>query len=177
MIENEQSSAIHTAETVEEKVSLSDRFGLWLGFHPVKQDTYFNIIEGYAAAFDLDIDKETLRAEALEWSMTRGSRSGRVAWQFIQDLQVGWAGGSVRRLASWRLTVSGPPIGAAANLKYWIDRLIPSANFKMKLGASYIARISDLCDDLPPLNLLTAAHEKCLVMGVCRHPAMGVLNQ
>ena len=86
MIENERSSAIHTAETVEEKVSLSDRFGLWLGFHPVKQDTYFNIIEGYAAAFDLDIDKETLRAEALEWSMTRGSRSGRVAWQFIQDL-------------------------------------------------------------------------------------------
>ena len=86
MIENEQSSAIHTAETVEEKVSLSDRFGLWLGFHPVKQDTYFNIIEGYAAAFDLNIDKETLRAEALEWSMTRGSRSGRVAWQFIQDL-------------------------------------------------------------------------------------------
>ena len=86
MIENEQSSAIHTAETVEEKVSLSDRFGLWLGFHPVKQDTYFNIIEGYAAAFDLDIDKENLRAEALEWSMTRGSRSGRVAWQFIQDL-------------------------------------------------------------------------------------------
>ena len=86
MIENERSSAIHTAETVEEKVSLSDRFGLWLGFHPVKQDTYFNIIEGYAAAFNLDIDQETLRAEALEWSMTRGSRSGRVAWQFIQDL-------------------------------------------------------------------------------------------
>ncbi len=86
MIENERSSAIHTAEAVEEKVSLSDRFGLWLGFHPVKQDTYFEIIEGYADAFGLDIDKETLRAEALEWSMTRGSRSGRVAWQFMQDL-------------------------------------------------------------------------------------------
>jgi len=86
MIENERSSAIHTAEAVEEKVSLSDRFGLWLGFHPVKQDTYFEIIEGYADAFDIDIDKETLRAEALEWSMTRGSRSGRVAWQFMQDL-------------------------------------------------------------------------------------------
>ncbi|MEK9678062.1 MAG: ATP-binding protein [Rhodospirillaceae bacterium] len=86
MIENERSSAIHTAEAVEEKVSLSDRFGLWLGFHPVKQDTYFEIIEGYAEAFGLDIDKETLRAEALEWSMTRGSRSGRVAWQFMQDL-------------------------------------------------------------------------------------------
>ena len=86
MIENERSTAIHTAEAVEEKVSLSDRFGLWLGFHPVKQDTFFEIIEGYADAYHLDIDKEQLRAEALEWSMTRGSRSGRVAWQFIQDL-------------------------------------------------------------------------------------------
>ena len=86
MIENERSSAIHTAEAVEEKVSLSDRFGLWLGFHPVKQDTFFEIIDGYADSFGLDIDKKTLRAEALEWSMTRGSRSGRVAWQFIQDL-------------------------------------------------------------------------------------------
>ena len=86
MIENEQSSAIHTAETVEEKVSLSDRFGLWLGFHPLKQETYFEIIEGYAKFYSLDIGAETLRAKALEWSMTRGSRSGRVAWQFIQDL-------------------------------------------------------------------------------------------
>ena len=86
MIENERGNAINPAEAVEEKVSLSDRFGLWLGFHPVNQDTYFDIIEGYAAAFDLDIDRETLRAKALEWSMTRGSRSGRVAWQFMQDL-------------------------------------------------------------------------------------------
>ncbi len=86
MIENERSTAIHTAEAVEEKVSLSDRFGLWLGFHPVKQDIFFEIIEGYADSYGLDIDKEQLRAEALEWSMTRGSRSGRVAWQFIQDL-------------------------------------------------------------------------------------------
>ena len=86
MIENERSTAIHTAEAVEEKVSLSDRFGLWLGFHPVKQDTFFEIIEGYADRYDLDIDKKQLHAEALEWSMTRGSRSGRVAWQFIQDL-------------------------------------------------------------------------------------------
>ena len=86
MIENERSSAIHTAEAVEERVSLSDRFGLWLGFHPLKQITFFEIIDAYADAFNLDIDKKILRAEALEWSMTRGSRSGRVAWQFIQDL-------------------------------------------------------------------------------------------
>ncbi len=86
MIENERSTAINPAEAVEEKVSLSDRFGLWLGFHNCDQDTYFAIVEGYAEHFNLfnkDID---LRAEAIEWSMTRGSRSGRVAWQFIQDL-------------------------------------------------------------------------------------------
>ena len=86
MIENERSTAINPGEAVEEKVSLSDRFGLWLGFHPVSQDIFFEIIEGYAKHYGLDIPRERLRAEALEWSMTRGSRSGRVAWQFIQDL-------------------------------------------------------------------------------------------
>jgi len=86
MIENERSTAINPAEAVEEKVSLSDRFGLWLGFHNCSQDTYFAIIEGYADHYGLEINNEQLRAEALEWSMTRGARSGRVAWQFIQDL-------------------------------------------------------------------------------------------
>ena len=86
MIENERSTAINPGEAVEEKVSLSDRFGLWLGFHPVTQDVYFDIIDGYAKHFGLNISKEDLHAQALEWSMTRGSRSGRVAWQFIQDL-------------------------------------------------------------------------------------------
>ena len=86
MIENERSSAINPAEAVEEKVSLSDRFGLWLGFHNLDQDTYFEIIEIYANHFKLEFSKETLRADALEWSMGRGARSGRVAWQYIQDL-------------------------------------------------------------------------------------------
>ncbi|NFV79942.1 ATP-binding protein [Magnetospirillum aberrantis] len=86
MIENERSTAINPHEAVEEKVSLSDRFGLWLGFHHVAQDTYFDIVEGYVSRYGLPIDVETLRAEANEWAMTRGSRSGRVAWQFIQDL-------------------------------------------------------------------------------------------
>jgi predicted AAA+ superfamily ATPase len=86
MIENERSTAINPSEAVEEKVSLSDRFGLWLGFHHCDQDTYFAIIEGYAAHYDLKVPVETLRAEANEWSVTRGARSGRVAWQFIQDL-------------------------------------------------------------------------------------------
>ncbi len=86
MIDNERSCAIHPSEAVEEKVSLSDRFGLWLGFHNQDQDTYFQIVEGYADHFGLDVQTENLRAQALEWSMTRGARSGRVAWQFIQDL-------------------------------------------------------------------------------------------
>jgi uncharacterized protein len=86
MIENERSTAINPAEAVEEKVSLSDRFGLWLGFHNVDQDTYQAIVRGYARHYRLDLPEEQLRAEANEWSITRGSRSGRVAWQFIQDL-------------------------------------------------------------------------------------------
>ncbi|MCH6588796.1 MAG: ATP-binding protein [Proteobacteria bacterium] len=86
MIENERSTAIHTSEAVEEKVSLSDRFGLWLGFHNCDQDTYFAMIEGYARHYGLDLPEAELRAEANEWSITRGGRSGRVAWQYIQDL-------------------------------------------------------------------------------------------
>lgn len=86
MIENERSSAINPAEAVEEKVSLSDRFGLWLGFHPCDQEKYLTMIRGYCAAFGLTIDEETLRAEAIEWQATRGARSGRVAWQFFVDL-------------------------------------------------------------------------------------------
>ena len=86
MIENERSTAISPSEAVEEKVSLSDRFGLWLGFHACDQETYFEIIEGYAGRYRLEVERETLRAEAREWAVTRGSRSGRVAWQFVQDL-------------------------------------------------------------------------------------------
>jgi uncharacterized protein len=86
MIENERSTAIHASEAVEEKVSLSDRFGLWLGFHNCGQDTYLAMIDGYARRYGLDLPKEQLHAEAREWSVTRGGRSGRVAWQYIQDL-------------------------------------------------------------------------------------------
>jgi predicted AAA+ superfamily ATPase len=86
MIENERSTAINPSEAVEEKVSLSDRFGLWIGFHNCDQDTFFAIIEGYAETFKLPIETQELRRQAIEWQMTRGARSGRVAWQFIQDL-------------------------------------------------------------------------------------------
>ena len=86
MIENESSTAIHASEAVEEKVSLSDRFGLWLGFHACDQDTYFDMIRGYISAYGLEIDEAQMLKEAKEWSVTRGNRNGRVAWQYIQDL-------------------------------------------------------------------------------------------
>ena len=86
MIENERSTAINPAEAVEEKVSLSDRFGLWLGFHPCDQDTYLQMIRGYCDAYGIEISNEDLRAEAIEWQQTRGNRSGRVAWQYVVDL-------------------------------------------------------------------------------------------
>jgi predicted AAA+ superfamily ATPase len=86
MIENERSTAISPSEAVEEKVSLSDRFGLWLGFHPCDQDQYLAMIRGYCDAYGVGIDDATLRAEAIEWQATRGARSGRVAWQYFTDL-------------------------------------------------------------------------------------------
>ncbi|VVT12501.1 ATP-binding protein [Hoeflea sp. EC-HK425] len=94
MMENERSTAINPSEAVEEKVSLSDRFGLWLGFHKCSQEDYLEMVDGYAQHFGLETAHEDLKAQALEWSTTRGARSGRVAWQFIQDL----AGRSGQRL-------------------------------------------------------------------------------
>ncbi len=86
MIENERQSGVNPAEAVEEKVSLSDRFGLWLGFHPCDQDAFLAMIRGYCDAFGIGIPDDELLAEAIEWSQTRGSRSGRVAWQYVTDL-------------------------------------------------------------------------------------------
>lgn len=94
MIENERQTALIPSEAVEEKVSLSDRFGLWLGFHPCAQDVYLSMVEGYVRRLELEIDPAELRQQALEWATTRGSRSGRVAMQFVQDL-AGRAGRSL----------------------------------------------------------------------------------
>jgi predicted AAA+ superfamily ATPase len=85
MIDNERSTAINQSESTEEKVSLSDRFGLWIGFYSCDQDAFFAMIDGYASSLGLDLSREVLQARAVEWSVTRGGRSGRVAWQFIQD--------------------------------------------------------------------------------------------
>ena len=86
MIENERSTAINPSEAVEEKVSLSDRFGLWLGFHNTDQKTYLAMIRAYVEAYDLPASEEEWKPQAIEWAVTRGARSGRVAWQFVQDL-------------------------------------------------------------------------------------------
>ena len=86
MIENERSTAINPSEATEEKVSLSDRFGLWLGFHPCDQEQFLAMIRGYCDRFGIEIGEDDLRAEAIEWRQTRGAMSGRVAWQFVQDL-------------------------------------------------------------------------------------------
>jgi hypothetical protein len=86
MMENERATAINPGEAVEEKVSLSDRFGLWLGFHRCSQDEYLAMVEAYVAHYRIPIKSEALRTEALEWATTRGARSGRVAWQYVQDL-------------------------------------------------------------------------------------------
>jgi len=86
MMENERSTAINPGETVEEKVSLSDRFGLWLGFHRCSQDEYLAMVEGYVSHFKIPVGEDDMRREALEWATTRGSRSGRVAWQYVQDV-------------------------------------------------------------------------------------------
>ena len=106
MIENERSTAINPSEATEEKVSLSDRFGLWIGFHNCDQDTFFAMIDGYAASMGLPIAPDALHAQAAEWSVTRGSRSGRVAWQFVQDLagKLGVAPGSAEAVSA-----GGPP--------------------------------------------------------------------
>jgi len=86
MIENERSTAVIPSEAIEEKVSLSDRFGLWLGFHSCSQDEYLDMIRGYIDHYNIPIEEEELHREAIEWTRTRGSRSGRVAWQFVQEL-------------------------------------------------------------------------------------------
>ena len=86
MIENEKSTSINPSETIEEKVSLSDRFGLWIGFHNISQDVYLEIVEGYVNKLNIKINNEDLKSKALEWSITRGARSGRVAWQFILEI-------------------------------------------------------------------------------------------
>ena len=86
MLDNERATAINPGEAIEEKVSLSDRFGLWLGFHKCSQDEFLAMVFGYADHYGLDVPRETLEAEALEWAVTRANRSGRTAWQFIQDV-------------------------------------------------------------------------------------------
>ena len=122
MIENERSTAINPGEAVEEKVSLSDRFGLWLGFHRCSQDEYLAMVKGYCGHFGIRIADDELEREALEWSTTRGSRSGRVAWQFTQEL-AGRLGVRTERIVTRHTRGLDPPkyrnvIFAKAGIQY-----------------------------------------------------------
>src|SRR5262249_3039427 len=111
MMENERSTAINPGEAVEERVSLSDRFGLWLGFHRCSQDEYLAMVEGYVRHFTIPVAPDDMRREALEWATTRGSRSGRVAWQYVQDL-AGRPRGPVREPAAPTRSAPGGRRGA-----------------------------------------------------------------
>ena len=154
MIDNERSTAIHPGEAVEEKVSLSDRFGLWLGFHPCSQETYLAMVERYAAHFGLAIDADELRREALEWAKTRGSRSGRVAWQLIQDV-AGRLGVPVDRLAAGaRLADAGDLRVGGVEQRDRVERLLAVAQLEVQLRRADVAGAADRGDPLAALDPL-----------------------
>ncbi len=127
MMENERSTAINPGEAVEEKVSLSDRFGLWLGFHRCSQDEYLAMVDAYVARYRVPVDAAELRREALEWATTRGARSGRVAWQYVQDL-AGRLGVEDGRKLVFRLR--------AVEILRRIDRRRAFADFEVQAAAT-----------------------------------------
>ena len=135
MMDNERSTAINPGEAVEEKVSLSDRFGLWLGFHRCSQDEYLAMVFGYADHYGLDAPREQIERDALEWATTRGSRSGRTAWQFIQDL----AGRLERRIDAIDAKAAGlsldPPLSLACPQSERVSRSDPRALSGSRLEA------------------------------------------
>ncbi|KAH2823822.1 hypothetical protein KXV85_001430, partial [Aspergillus fumigatus] len=153
MIENERSTAINPGEAVEEKVSLSDRFGLWLGFHRCSQDEYLAMVRGYCCHFGVKIDDEALEREALEWSTTRGSRSGRVAWQFTQEL-AGRLGELLR-----------------------VNRRRSLADLEVQLRRAHLSRLTRLGNDLAALDGVPALHQQFTRMGICGDITVGVPHQ
>ena len=163
MIENERANSIHQGEAVEEKVSLSDRFGMWIGFHNMDQDTYYDIIRGYCVSAGIFSPPfEEVQAKALEWSMTCGGRSGRVAWQFILDL------------------CGGLGIPHDFNLVqefHRVHRLRPFPHLEMQLRRGNASRLSDRRDDLATLDHGTARHLDLVGMGIGGDQAALVLQK
>ena len=191
MMENERSTAINPGEAVEEKVSLSDRFGLWLGFHRCSQDEYLAMVEGYVAHYRIPIDGEELRREALEWATTRGARSGRVAWQYVQD----WRGGSGVRTdargscriarAGVRPGIASRPIelarrvsgSTAAEILRRIDRRRALADLEVQLRRVDVAGLAGLGDHLAALDGVAALDHQLAGMGIGGDEAVGVADQ
>ena len=156
MMENERSTAINPGEAVEEKVSLSDRFGLWLGFHKCSQDEFLAMVEGYVKHFRIPADADELRREALEWATTRGSRSGRVAWQFVQDL-AGRKGVRLSNLSSRSgVGASGRPCAGIASDR----RGRALADLEMQLRRSHVAGLAGLRNRLAALHRVAALHHQ-----------------
>ena len=170
MIENERSTAINPGEAVEEKVSLSDRFGLWLGFHRCSQDEFLAMVEGYVKHFRLPVKDDDMRREALEWSTTRGSRSGRVAWQYIQDL----AGRLGVRLERKR---SAEASSSARQMLHRIDGRRALSDLEMQLRRGHVSGLAGLGDHLPALDRVAALHHHFAGMRIGRHETVGVTDQ
>ena len=164
MMENERATAINPGEAVEEKVSLSDRFGLWLGFHRCSQDEYLAMVDSYIAHYRVPCGGAELRREALEWATTRGARSGRVAWQYVQDL-AGRLGVKMRRLTSF-------PLRPAEILRR-IDRRGAFADFEVQLRRRDVAGLAGLGDHLAAFDGLAALDQNFAGIGVSRNEAVG----
>ena len=173
MMENERSTAINPGEAVEEKVSLSDRFGLWLGFHRCSQDEYLDMVFGYADHFGLPCDRDATRAEALEWATTRGSRSGRTAWQFIQDL-AGRLGKEARVTSPGRRGYAPTRPGRCG---IGSTGVAPFRISKWSCGEVTLPVWPDFAMVCAALHLLAVLHVDLAVVGVGRDIAVVVADQ
>ena len=176
MVENERSTAINPGEAVEEKVSLSDRFGLWLGFHRCSQDEYLAMVEGYVAHYRIPLAGDELRREALEWATTRGSRSGRVAWQYVQDL-AGRLGVALRRLEPAAAPAQSTFASRPVEILRGIDRRRALANLEVQLRRGHVAGLAGFGDHLAALDAVAALDHDFAGVGIGGDEAVAVAHQ
>src|SRR5262249_33006500 len=181
MMENERSTAINHGEAVEEKVSLSDRYGLWLGFHRCSQDEFLAMVDGYVAHYRIAHPREKTHREALEWATTRGARSGRVAWQYVQDL-AGRLGGKLgdkgRKTENrWNGRCFADRVSGAVQEPRGVERRGSLADLEMKLRRVDVAGLAGARDHLTAFDLVAALDQELLGMGISGDVAVGVAHQ
>ena len=179
MMENERSTAINPGEAVEEKVSLSDRFGLWLGFHRCSQDEYLAMVDGYITHYRIAYPRDEIRREALEWATTRGARSGRVAWQFVQDL-AGRLGVRLTAIGDGddQCTEIAMAVAELTAEEFCrIERRSAFADLEVQLGCVDVAGLTRPRDHLPAFDLIAALHQQFFGMGVSRDEAVRVTHK